>query len=65
MKAIDKVFKHYTSTTLARALGIAQSVVAQWKMRGLIPAKWCLRLEELTGVSRYDLRPDIYGRKPK
>jgi DNA-binding transcriptional regulator YdaS (Cro superfamily) len=65
MKPIDRVFKAMCQADLARALCIKPGVIAQWKVRGIIPAKWCLRVEELTGVSRYDLRPDIYGRRPK
>lgn len=47
--------------TLARELGITRAAVAQWDK---IPAERCLTIERLTGISRYELRPDIYGEKP-
>lgn len=51
-----------SSTALARQLGISRQAVEQWRDP---PAKQVLRIEHLTGVSRYDLRPDIYGPKPR
>lgn len=45
---------------LGRALGITTSAVAQWRT---VPPKRVLKVEEITGVSRHDLRPDIYGRR--
>jgi transcriptional repressor of cell division inhibition gene dicB len=39
--------------------------VSKWRRR--VPAERVLRIEELTEgkVSRYELRPDIYGESPK
>jgi len=48
-------------TALARLLGIKQPSVTRWSR---IPPERCLAVEEITGVSRYDLRPDVYGPKP-
>ena len=50
------------SKVLAREFGITRQAVEQWDQ---IPAKRVLRVEELSGVSRYELRPDIYGREPR
>ena len=47
---------------LGRLLGVRQSLVSYWKLRR-IPAEWVLRIEAATGVSRHDLRPDIYPRE--
>lgn len=48
-------------TRLVHALGLSgQPNVTKWLKRGLMPAKWVLKTEALTGVSRHDLRPDIY-----
>jgi len=33
--------------------------IAQWSRLG-VAAKWAIRVEEVTGVSRHSLRPDIY-----
>jgi len=44
---------------VAKALGISRQAVGQW-FKGEIPAERVLELERLTGVPRYELRPDIY-----
>jgi TorA maturation chaperone TorD len=44
--------------SLARAIGIAQPSVSNWSR---IPAERVLAVEALTNVSRFVLRPDIYG----
>ncbi|WP_244276391.1 YdaS family helix-turn-helix protein [Methylobacterium indicum] len=38
--------------------------VDQWVAKGRCPVDRVLQVEGLTGVSRYDLRPDIYGPAP-
>lgn len=49
---------------LARLLGISQPRVHYWLHKGgKLPAEYVLRVEELTGVSRHELRPDIYPRE--
>lgn len=44
---------------LAQALGITDSAVSQWAR---VPTSRVLDIERLTGISRHDLRPDIYPR---
>lgn len=56
-----------TQASLATAIGIHPTFVSQWaKNRRPVPAKWCIPIEEATGgvVTRYDLRPDIFGPAP-
>jgi hypothetical protein len=36
--------------------------VAQWVD---VPPDRCLEVERATGITRYELRPDIYGKPPK
>ncbi len=43
---------------IAEALGIAAPSVSGWRR---IPAERVLRLEEITGISRHAMRPDIFG----
>ena len=43
---------------LARHLGIFPGALTQWSQ---VPANKCLAVEAFTGISRYDLRPDVYG----
>jgi DNA-binding transcriptional regulator YdaS (Cro superfamily) len=54
------------ASALARALGLPwASTVTNWAARG-VPADRCLPIERATGgaVTRYDLRPDIFGDAP-
>jgi DNA-binding transcriptional regulator YdaS (Cro superfamily) len=46
---------------LARQLKTSRQVVQHWKRNG-IPPEWVLSVEKVTGVSRYELREDIYGK---
>jgi DNA-binding transcriptional regulator YdaS (Cro superfamily) len=46
---------------LARKLGIAHPTIMRWKKA---PPARVLAIEQLTGVSRYQLRPDIFGYAP-
>lgn len=43
---------------LAKAIKITPGALSQWDR---VPADRVLAVEAATGVSRYDLRPDIYG----
>jgi DNA-binding transcriptional regulator YdaS (Cro superfamily) len=47
---------------LARMLGLTHPTLVRWKKT---PAAHVLALEKLTGISRYRLRPDVFGPDPK
>lgn len=48
-------------TELAKLLGVRQSHISNWKNRNKrIPAGRVLEIERVTGVSRHELRPDLY-----
>lgn len=49
-------------SALARDLGISQAAISQWRQ---VPYSRVLTVERITGVSRYELRPDIYGQGPE
>lgn len=49
---------------LAATIGVAQNVVSNWRKRGKVPAEHVLAIEAATGVSRHDLRPDVFGPAP-
>ncbi|WP_247973114.1 transcriptional regulator [Bradyrhizobium sp. 195] len=49
------------ASKLAAAIGITVQALSQW---GRVPAKRVLSVEALTGVSRYELRPDLHGSGP-
>jgi DNA-binding transcriptional regulator YdaS (Cro superfamily) len=44
---------------LADLIGIRYQAVHKWT-RGSVPAERVLQIEQLTGVSRHELRPDLY-----
>ena len=49
---------------MARALGVSQAAVWKWVKRGKqLPAEHVLTVELQTGISRHDLRPDLYPRE--
>lgn len=42
----------------AHALGLHRyQTVQQWIVTGQVPARYCVLLEAVSGVSRYELRP--------
>jgi DNA-binding transcriptional regulator YdaS (Cro superfamily) len=45
---------------LGRKLGISHQAVSQWRR---VPAERVLDVERLTGISRYQLRPDVFGKR--
>jgi DNA-binding transcriptional regulator YdaS (Cro superfamily) len=53
-----------SQSALARLCGVSQQSVSKWVMLNKeLPAKHVLAVEEATGISRHDLRPDIYPRE--
>lgn len=55
---IEELFKRCGPATLADQLGISRQAVYQWRQ---VPATRARAIEKLTGMSREELRPDIYG----
>lgn len=49
-------------TKLAGALGIRHTAIYSWNR---VPAERVLKVEEVTGISRHALRPDVYGEQPE
>ena len=51
------------SVDLAKLLGVTESAVSRWKR---VPYQRAVEIEEKTGgkVTRYDLRPDVFGERP-
>lgn len=47
---------------LSRRLGVKHTALYSWKR---VPGQRVLAIEELTGISRHALRPDIFGPEPK
>jgi len=67
MNALEKAVKRAGSQAeLARALKISPQRLVYWRKPGnRVPAEQCAAIERATGISRHDLRPDIFGKAPK
>lgn len=52
-------------SALAKLLGITPQAVSRMCRTGRVPAERVLAIEEATGVSRHDLRPDLYPKEKK
>ena len=51
--------------SLATLLGVHQALISQWATaRRPVAAHHVLGIEKATGVSRHDLRPDVFGPAP-
>lgn len=49
-------------SALSRQIGISPQAIGQWDK---IPPARVLEIERITGISRHELRPDIYGPAPE
>lgn len=50
---------------VASQIGVTVPMWSRWETgRRSVPAQRVLDLEALTGISRYELRPDIFGPAP-
>jgi DNA-binding transcriptional regulator YdaS (Cro superfamily) len=47
-------------SALARALGITQPSVSEWRARGMAPITRCPQIADLTEVPLHKLRPDVF-----
>lgn len=57
-KVLAKVYrKMKTKTKLAEELGLSRQAVSKWLQ---IPVQYVIKIESLTGISRHELRPDVY-----
>jgi DNA-binding transcriptional regulator YdaS (Cro superfamily) len=46
--------------SVAEKLGVRYQAVQKWRRSGRVPAERVLALESISGVSRSDIRPDLY-----
>lgn len=62
MTALDRAVEAAGSQlALANTLGIRSPSISGWYDRKKVPVERVLAIESATGVSRYDLRPDVFG----
>lgn len=65
MTALDRAVQSAGSQqALAQLLGIKPPSVSGWYDRRRVPAERCIAIELATGVSRHQLRPDVFGPDP-
>lgn len=65
MTALDRAVQAAGSQlALANALGIRSPSISGWYDRKKVPVERVLAIEAATGVSRHDLRPDVFGPAP-
>jgi DNA-binding transcriptional regulator YdaS (Cro superfamily) len=62
--SIQDTIRVYGLTRLAEGCGVTPQAVFKWLDSGF-PAERVLDIERITGVSRHELRPDIYPVEPK
>lgn len=66
MEAIERAVEAAGGTqALAEKVGVRYQAVQKWVRFKRVPAERVLAIELATGVSRSDLRPDIYPRDLK
>lgn len=59
----DAIEKAGGQTALATSIGKTQGHISKWLERGRVPPEMVLPIERVTGVSRHELRPDLYPRE--
>lgn len=62
--AIERAKGDRTQAEFAELIGVTQPLVSYWLKREQVGAQYVLAVEERTGVSRHELRPDIFGPAP-
>lgn len=60
---IEKALRIVGKSELAKQVGITRAAVYVWGKKNKIPPHHVLKVEALSGISRYDLAPEIYGKK--
>lgn len=59
----DRIVAAFGSQRLmAAALGVTAQSVTKWRKQ--VPAERVLEIERLTGISRHEIRPDVFGHEP-
>ncbi len=60
---LDRAIKAAKSQqALADILGVHQTLISYWltKRAGIVKPEWVLPIERRFGISRHELRPDLY-----
>lgn len=57
------ISKAGSQSELARLVGVTPQAVQQWEAANRVSVRKALDVEKATGISRHDLRPDIYPKE--
>lgn len=57
-----RIERGLTLEAMAALFGVQKAAVWKWE-RKRVPADKALKVEAVTGISRHDLRPDLYPRE--
>lgn len=66
-RALDQAIAAFkTQDAFAAVLGVRSASISGWRKRGKVPAERCVAIEQATHgqVTRYQLRPDVFGAAP-
>ena len=55
--------KGITLASVAAAIGVDKATMTRWAQTK-VPAERVLEFEQITGVTRHDVRPDLWPREP-
>lgn len=64
---MNKIITQYFLTNpgaqhkMSLEFGISRAAVNRWHKTGKVPANRCIAVEKYTGISRHELRPDVFG----
>lgn len=50
-----------SQSELAVRISVTPQAVSNWVRSGRVPAERCVAVEQITGISRHILRPDVFG----
>jgi DNA-binding transcriptional regulator YdaS (Cro superfamily) len=55
-----------SQAALSDRIGVSQQLISYWLRKGArgVPAEHVSAIEMATGISRHELRPDVFGAKP-
>lgn len=61
LSTVDSIVEKYfdTKREFAQKIGVSEQLLQKWRA-SKIPAERVLGIEAMTGISRHELRPDLY-----
>jgi len=60
MTGLEKVLARISPAVLAKRLGVKPQAITGWKAKKRVPHQRVLVVEQISGVPRHEIRPDLY-----